>query len=139
MSVQLVLEVSAEIGNLGPLLDKLDAFGERHSWSAEAMYHVRLVVEEMLINVIDYGGVPGLPLPWVKLDLQQSACLLQIKLSDDGVAFNPLAQPTPDLSLSLEDRPIGGLGVHFLRTFMESVHYQRDGSWNHLSFSKQVC
>ena len=139
MSAQLGLEVSAEIENLGPLLDKLDAFGETHAWSAEAMYHVRLVVEEMVINVIDYGGTAGKPRPVVQIELRQLACLLQLRLSDNGIAFDPTAQAEPDLELSLDDRPIGGLGVHFLRTFMDSVSYARDGCWNRLSFTKQVC
>ena len=139
MSAQLALEISAEIGNLGLLLDELDTFGKAHAWSEDALYHVRLVVEEMVINVIDYGGTLGHARPRVTIELQQKACLLQIKLSDDGVAFDPLAHAEPDLELSLDDRPIGGLGVHFLRTFMGSVSYRRDGSWNRLEFNKKVC
>lgn len=139
MSQQLALEIAAEIEHLSSLLERLDAFGEEHAWSAQALYHVRLVVEEMVVNVIDHGSMQGQQRPTVKVELLQTGTQLQIKVSDDGLAFDPLKQAAPDTESNLEDRPVGGLGVHFLRTLMDSVSYQRVEGWNRLRFAKQVC
>jgi len=59
-------------------------------------------------------------------------------VSDDGKAFNPLEQSPPDIHAPLEDRKIGGLGIHLLRTLMEKVEYRRDDGRNHLTFRTRV-
>ena len=57
---------------------------------------------------------------------------------DDGIAFNPFDAPAPDTTLALEDREIGGLGVHIVRTMMDEVFYERDGNKNVVTVSKQL-
>ena len=56
-------------------------------------------------------------------------------MSDDGIAFNPLTRPVPDLQAPIEQRQIGGLGIHLLRTLSETADYRRDGDRNVLTFS----
>ncbi len=57
-------------------------------------------------------------------------------MADNGMAFDPLQKSAPDLESSLEDRPIGGLGVFLVLEFMDDVTYQRDGEWNRMSMLK---
>ncbi len=59
------------------------------------------------------------------------------EISDDGVAFDPLKVPPPDLTADLESRPIGGLGVHFVKTLMDEVAYRREGDRNVLTMRKR--
>ena len=65
--------------------------------------------------------------------------MLRLELSDDGIAFDPLSLPPPDVSLDIEDRLIGGLGVHLIRTMMDSVSYRREGDWNRLLVTKALA
>ena len=60
-------------------------------------------------------------------------------VSDDGIAFDPLEVPPPDLESSLEDRPVGGLGVHFMLTLMDEVTYRREGDRNVLTMRKSYA
>ena len=74
----------------------------------------------------------------MEIALTSEADKLTIELSDDGRAFNPLDDaPEPDLDAAIEDRPIGGLGVHMVRTFMDEMHYRRDEGKNHLTLIKR--
>ena len=56
------------------------------------------------------------------------------RLVDQGIEFDPLAAPAPDLTLDLEHRPIGGLGILLLKTLAGSLSYRREQGWNHLRF-----
>jgi serine/threonine-protein kinase RsbW len=57
---------------------------------------------------------------------------------DDAKAFDPLTAKEPDITASLEDRPIGGLGMFFVKTLMDEVRYKREADRNHLYFSKRA-
>jgi serine/threonine-protein kinase RsbW len=79
------------------------------------------------MNVAMHGGRPEGPAR-VWLELEHSDGRLALSLSDDGPAFDPLAIPTPDLDAPLEERAVGGLGVHLVREMMAGVSYEyRDG------------
>lgn len=110
----------------------------RMGCSHDLLFHLKLVVEEVMMNVISYGSVGG-RLVRVKLELSQDAGVLRLEISDDGLPFDPLSLPPPDLSLALGERQIGGLGVCLVRTLMDSVTYRRDGDWNRLLMSKTLA
>jgi hypothetical protein len=60
------------------------------------------------------------------------------EVEDDGRPFNPLEAPPPDLDRPIEERPVGGLGLHIVRTVMDTVAYRRQGSHNVLTVTKRV-
>jgi len=59
---------------------------------------------------------------------------LRVEVADQGAAFNPLTAAPPDLTLNLEGRPIGGLGIFLVKTLAPSLTYRRDRDWNRLTF-----
>jgi serine/threonine-protein kinase RsbW len=59
---------------------------------------------------------------------------LSVEVADQGVEFNPLTAAPPDLTLNLEDRPIGGLGIFLVKKLAPSITYRRDRDWNRLTF-----
>ena len=63
---------------------------------------------------------------------------LSAEVEDDGRPFNPLTAPAPDLTSAVEDRPVGGLGIHLVRSLMEQVDYRRESGKNHLIMSKRL-
>ena len=137
MPSHLSLEYPAELPALDSLNDSIDSFAEAQGWSAEFLFKVKLVLEEVVINVVSYGS-EGDRIPKVQVKLNQDDGQLVIRIDDDGIAFDPLRQAPPDLEASLEDRPIGGLGVYLVRQLMDSVSYQRDGDWNRLTVSTSL-
>ncbi len=63
---------------------------------------------------------------------------LTVTIADDGVPFNPLSAKTPDIEASLEDRELGGLGIHVVRSLVDDVSYHRRIDKNVLTLVKQV-
>ena len=96
-----------------------------------------IALEEHLTNVLDYGYEPGAP-HRVVVALKVEDGLLCVDVEDDGKPFDPLAVPPVDTSLPLEDKPIGGLGVHLMRQFMDELSYAREAGNNVLRMRKRI-
>ena len=135
--MQLTLELDAEIESLATADKAVGDFAESMSWPDEATFKVKLVLEEILMNVISYGGDSSHK-PRITLHLSQQNDLLSMEISDDGIAYDPLTAPPPDLESDLDDRPIGGLGVHLVRELMDSVSYRFKDGRNHLRVTKAL-
>ena len=88
------------------------------------------------MNIVSYGTDDGSHN--IELCIVSTPDELSIDIIDDGHAFDPFTEaPPPDLDSSVEERPIGGLGVHFVKTMMDDVQYQRDQGRNHVKLRKQ--
>lgn len=93
---------------------------------------VQLAVEEAVTNVINHGYADGQPHTFtVELALEERR--LTTVITDDAPAYDPLARPEVDTSRPLEEREIGGLGVHLLKKLMDSARYERRDGRNVLT------
>jgi anti-sigma regulatory factor (Ser/Thr protein kinase) len=94
-----------------------------------------LLIEEIFMNVCSYaypkGGEHGVVTLTYSIPAPGE---ISVEVADQGVEFNPLTAPAPDLTLDLESRPIGGLGMVLVKTLAPSVAYRRDHDWNRLAF-----
>lgn len=135
MPVQLALELTADLAELERMNDAVDSFGQTHAWSPKSLFQVKLALEEVVVNAISYGS-DGQHGHRILLNLSQQDHTLSVEIIDNGIPFDPLQKPPPDFESSLEDRPVGGLGVYLVRQMMDSVTYQRDGEWNRLRLTK---
>ncbi|ABN58390.1 MULTISPECIES: ATP-binding protein [Methanoculleus] len=101
----------------------------------ELVFAIQLAVDEACSNIIlyGYGGEPGS----ISIACTADEDAVHVTITDDGVAFDPLTAPPPPLDVPVEERPIGGLGVHFIRTVTDSVTYAREGEKNILSMEKK--
>ena len=135
MAARLALDLDATLDEMRRLEESLSAFGEAQEWPPDLAYQVQLVVEELCVNIVNYGGDGSHRIEFV---LESSADKLSIDIVDDGIAFNPFEEaPPPDLDSAVEDRPIGGLGVYFVKTMMDETRYRREGDRNHISLTKR--
>lgn len=133
MSVTLVNDL-AEIERLSRLVE---AFGEAGGMRPESLFKVNLALDEVITNVIRYAHDDGGEHPIVvRLAIDQDVLTAQVE--DDGYAFNPLEAPVPDTGASIEERPIGGLGIHLVRSVMSSVEYRREDGRNVLIMKKRL-
>lgn len=103
-------------------------------WTGADLNRFELVLEEAVVNIMvhAYSGNSGELL--VELHAAPSQGLLLI-LEDRGGLFDPTAMPPPDLASPLEERAIGGLGVHLMHSLSDGMVYRRDGAVNHLELS----
>ena len=92
------------------------------------------MLEELVVNVMTHGSHEGLA--EIEVTVTSVDDLVSIQLSDNGVAFDPLTDaPDPEVTGSVEDRHVGGLGVHLVRTMMDSVSYRRCDGRNLLTMT----
>jgi len=131
------LQLDADMGELQRLTAWLDGFCERHKIPQEAHYHLNIVAEELVLNAIKHGRCSPSQ-GAIQINLRLSGQELDITMTDTGIPFNPLDAPPPDLTGSLADRPIGGLGIHLVRSLVNSVEYKREGGENQLRLRKYL-
>jgi serine/threonine-protein kinase RsbW len=129
------LSLDNEQASLGPLAVAVEAFAEIHEWSADVKLHVGLVLEELVQNIVSYGYPDGRP-GRIDVTLRQGSHRIGLTVEDDGDAFDPFSQPDPDFTLDLEDRPIGGLGIHLIRKLMDRHAYRRVDGHNRVDLEK---
>lgn len=102
------------------------------------VYSINLCVEELLVNILNHGYAED-ALPDVEVDVAIEPERLIVEVSDDAEAFDPLTQaPEPDTDAELDDRPIGGLGIHLVKRLTSSLSYWRADGRNHLRLVKDL-
>ncbi len=135
MSGKLVLKVDPRVEELETITAAVEEFGEAQQWPADLLFQVELVLEELGLNVINHGKSENLQ--QIEIRLTSKADALTIEIVDNGLPFDPLRDaPPPDLESGVEERSVGGLGVHLVRTMMDELHYRREGGRNHLTLVK---
>ena len=112
-------------------------FAQKAGLSDKDLFALQIIVEELVTNVIDYGGVPAGEHA-VRVDLSAEGGELLIRLTDRGMEYNPLLREDPDTTLPAEQRPIGGLGVHFCKKLTETQEYERCDGCNVLTLRKKL-
>lgn len=133
--MELNLTIENRIEELRRLAALVEEFGAGENWPPDLVFQVNLVLEEVAINVINYGHDGGLH--EIEIALTSELDALTIEVIDDGRAFDPTKDATvPDVTLPMEERSVGGLGVYLVRTMMDEMRYRREGGRNHLTLVK---
>lgn len=132
MSAKLSLKVESRRDELDNIFGAVAGMAQQEAWSPELVFRVNLALEELVLNIMDYGFDEGLH--EIEITLTSDADALTIEIVDGGRPFDPLKDaPQPDVDAPVEDRPVGGLGVHLVRTLMDQMHYRREKGKNHLT------
>lgn len=120
-----------EIENLADAVN--DVLNDR-----DLAFSVNLCLEELITNTIIHG-LKGAPDRFVHVQINICDEWLEILVKDDAPQFDPFVQvPEPRLDLNIDDRPIGGLGVHLVKKIMDEVHAQSDGGGNLIVLRKRL-
>lgn len=126
---EMELSLPNRLSEMGPLIAALEFYTQSCAVAAKPAYRLNLAVDEFVNNAVDYGYADGRA-GEIGVRLRHLGDALELTLSDDGDAFDPFNAPPPDLSGALEERRIGGLGVHLVRTLADSFAYRREGGRN---------
>ena len=127
--------IRGRIGDLDAVHELVSALQRAHDLPPELVFDINVVLDELLSNIIKYGYADDAEHE-VHVRLSATPAAVEIGIEDDGKAFDPLAAPAPDLTLPLSERPIGGLGLHFVRQLMDEVRYRRENDHNHMFLKK---
>jgi serine/threonine-protein kinase RsbW len=98
---------------------------------------LNLILEELYTNAVNYGFVE-IDKPVALIDISLLDNQLEIIYRDNGIEFNPLKKLDPKLNLNLEERPVGGLGIFFVKAFTDHVEYSYDGHFNQIKMCKSL-
>ena len=136
MSAKLNLTVETKLEELERLSAAIEDLGRDDNWPPDLTFQVNLVLEELWLNVVNHGHDGGFH--EVEIELTSETEALTIEITDDGKPFDPLNDaPAPDVTGSLNDRKVGGLGIHLVRKMMDELRYKREGGKNHLILVKR--
>ena len=131
------LSLLAAPSELGKLRGFLSDYCSQEKLSGHLVNDLEIILEELATNVIKYGGVkPGNACCLIELDQKDSN--LTIRFSDNGHPFNPLEQTEVDTNVPIEERPIGGLGIHFIKKLTDAQRYERHDGRNVITLTKEL-
>ncbi len=137
MGTELHLKVETKQDELERVSTAIEDFGLEADWPLDLVFKVNLALEEIVINVMNYGHDYGLHEIEISLIADENA--LTIEIVDDGRPFDPLNDPPkPNVNTELEDRNIGGLGIHLVRKMMDDVRYRREKGKNHMTLVTSI-
>ena len=126
--------VPAQINKFDDLLLVLDHELERAGCPRKVIMQMDIAFEEMYVNVAHYAypeeNISGEGKVKIKFDVSESDKSVTITLDDEGKEFDPLAKPDPDVTLSADERAIGGLGIYMVKKSMDKVSYERKDGHN---------
>ncbi len=132
-----VLWVDNQIAELTRVEVFLEELGEEWAFQMPLVLSLNLVLEEALTNIISYGyddeGKHSIEIVFRKIGAE-----LIISIIDDGHAYDPTSNAEPDITLSAEERPVGGLGIFLIKKVMNKVEYQRKENKNYLILTKNI-
>ena len=137
MSDPLTLRIRNSVDAIAPANAAATTWLEANRVPPAATVLANLAIEELVTNCIKYGYSDSNE-HLIDVAMMVADGQLIMHVTDDGRPFNPLEAPVPDLSLPLEERPIGGLGLHLLRTMSDSMTYERRGNLNCLTLVKAL-
>ncbi len=131
MSAALSLTVKTAHHELERIVAAIEDLAEQDDWPPDLLFRVNLVIEELGLNIMDYGHDDDTS--DIEIVLTSEGDSVTIEIVDGGRPFDPLNDaPAPDLTSGVADRRLGGLGVHFVRTLMDDVQYERSSGKNRL-------
>ena len=121
-------KIEAKLANLAMVVQSVSACAKEAGVGAEKLMHVELATEEALANICNYAYPQGAGEVVVRCKADEG--LFTIEIVDSGIPFDPTARPDPDLTKDITERPLGGLGVFFVKKLMDGVKYRRENGRN---------
>ena len=131
------MRIRNQLSEIEIVKTRFNNFSEQTGLSKSIRRKLNLVFDELLNNVISYAYEDG-EAREIKLNFELAGNRLTVSIMDDGVPFNPFEMNAPDTTVGLEERQVGGLGIHLVRSLMDRAIYQRHVDKNVVTLIKEV-
>ena len=132
------LEIEATADNLRNVLDFIDAHLEAADCPMKSKMQIDLAVEEIFINIANYAYAPEIGKATVRVEVSDDPVAITITFVDRGVPYDPLKKADPDVTLSAEEREIGGIGIFLTKKLMDDIYYEYKEGQNVLTLKKNL-
>ena len=132
---ELKLEATKE--NLDKVLAFIDSNLENNDCSMKSQMQIDLAAEEIFVNIAQYSYAPATGSATIQFSVTDGSA--EITFIDSGIPYDPLAKEDPDITLSSEERQIGGLGIFLIKQYMDDVRYEYKDGKNNLTIVKKLA
>ncbi|MBR1561470.1 MAG: ATP-binding protein [Clostridia bacterium] len=130
--------LDAVIDNIHAATDFVDAELEALDCPMKAQLQLDVAIDEIFTNIASYAYPDGGGVATVRFDFDADARTVRVAFIDSGVPFDPLKKADPDVTLSAEERSIGGLGIFMVKKTMDGMYYERRDGMNVLTIEKKI-
>ena len=132
------LTLEAKVDNLNLVMAFVDAYLESLDCPVRTQMQIDVAVEEVFVNVASYAYTPDTGEVNIRIEMEQDPRAVAITFEDRGIPYDPLAKKDPDITLSAEERQIGGLGIYMVKKSMDDMQYRYEDGKNILTIRKQL-
>ena len=129
---------NAALDQLDDVLGFVDGQLDEIACPMKSRMQVQIAVEEIFVNIASYAYQPGTGTADIRVETAEDPRSVTVTFKDRGVPYDPLAKEDPDISLSAEDRPIGGLGIFMTKKSMDEMNYEYKDGQNILTIKKNI-
>lgn len=136
-NAEISFELINDLSQLGKLECELGRFSDRIGFTKKCFCEINLVLEEIFTNIVSYGYTDDAE-HRIEFQVSYDNGTVELKIVDDGIPFDPTDCEAPNLACRLEDRKIGGLGLHLIKKFTQDVVHQRCEGKNILFLRKKL-
>ena len=129
------IKIPNKLEEINTIISQFEGFAEKYEIPTPITMKINLALDDVLSNIMQYAYPEGGEHE-ITCEFHIYSDHVLINISDDGLPFNPLLTAAPDTNLALEDRIVGGLGIHLVKSIMDDCHYRRKINQNILTLTK---
>ncbi|MBO6112544.1 MAG: ATP-binding protein [Lachnospiraceae bacterium] len=130
--------IEAKVDNLDKVIAFVDEQLEQYDCPMKVQMQVDVAVEEIFVNIASYAYKPDVGDALIRVNVTEEPLAVYLTFMDSGVPYDPLAKEDPDVTLSAEERQIGGLGIFMVKKSMDDVKYEYKDGQNILTIMKNL-
>ena len=132
------LTITAAVENIGIVTDFVNEQLEALDCPMKAQMQIDIAIDELFGNIAHYAYSPDVGNVTVRIEVAAEPLAVIITFIDGGVPYDPLTTADPDITLSAEERQIGGLGIYMVKKAMDEITYEYKDGKNILSIKKKL-
>ena len=132
------LTIAAKIENIEVVMNFVNEQLEALDCSMKAQMQIDIAIDELFGNIAHYAYNPEIGQATVRVEVIEDPLAVTITFIDNGVPYDPLAKADPDITLSAEERELGGLGIYMVKKSMDDITYEYKDGQNILTIKKKI-
>ena len=132
------MDIAATLENLDAVMAFVDQQLEEAGCSIKTQMQIDIAVEEVYVNIAHYAYNPEIGGVTIRVQIEEEPLEIILTFIDKGKPYDPLAKEDPDVTLAVEDRQIGGLGIFMVKKSMDNISYEYNEGRNILTLKKKL-
>ena len=132
------LTIAATVENIDTVTDFVNEQLEAYDCPMKAQLQIAVAIDELFSNIAHYAYNPDVGQATVRVEVLENPLSVIITFIDNGIPYDPLKKEDPDITLSAEERDIGGLGIYMVKKTMDAVSYEYKDGCNILTIKKDL-